>query len=103
MTFSDCWIRKAGEPVPEELGAKFKFGNLGVLPGPHHYWVPAVREWAEAVGLPIEWKDSDWLVIRATPAQVSAFLEHIYGPEGAAERIASLDAGAMYDIIAEEF
>lgn len=106
MTYSDCWITKIGEPVPDGLGERFKFGRLGSLPHPrfnHHYWLPEVKEWAEASGMPIEWKDNSWLVIRATPAQVSAFLRHIYGPEDGAERIAQLDPEAMYEIEAEEF
>ena len=36
------------------------------------------------------------------PAQVAAFLEHIYGPEDAAEEIAALRPEAMYEFEADD-
>jgi hypothetical protein len=43
-----------------------------------------VKKWAEANGVPLQVNEHRLESIRATPRPVAAFLEHIYGPAGAA-------------------
>ena len=54
MTFSDCWIRKVGEPLPQGLGEAFHIGRITDPPPGHYYWMPVAREWAENNGLPFD-------------------------------------------------
>lgn len=103
MTYSDCWIRKIGEPVPEERGARFNYGRLGLPPGGNVYWLPDVQRWAEANAIAIDWKDNCWFVIEASAEEVAGFLDHFYGAGQGTDMVGQLEAGARYQIQVEEF
>jgi len=58
--------------------------------------MPVVKEWAAANGIRLDIDQHCLVTIRATAAQVAAFLEHVYGRADAAAKIADLDQDATW-------
>ena len=119
MTFSDCWIDSVDDEdflayVAEQkwLGVRraLRLDLLPRLPAAHHYWIPALQEWAAARGLRVQHLDPLWIRVPVTRSQLLDFLHTIYGEVGA-DSLAQLRVyfgahgrdGKTYLIVADEF
>ena len=100
MTFSSCWVRKVGVPLPEDEAERWRFGMLDA-PGVH-YWMTCVKDWAKAKGLAYDVDEACYVLLNATSEQVADFLTHVYGPTKAVARISALEPEALYEIEADE-